>query len=87
MTIDSYSFAEDGRGFTIRFDDKSGGPREPEKLSEMIRRMRDVAHDFDFDLCHWGSESSMEKYYRGYFAFMDEMAVKYGPTVLENDDE
>ena len=54
-----------GDDICIGFDDKSASDRTKEQLSEMILKMKEVANEYDFDLKHWGNESSAEKYYIG----------------------
>lgn len=39
----------------IIFDDKNGENRSKAEIGEMIRRMRDIANEYGFDLNQWGS--------------------------------
>lgn len=39
----------------VIFDDKTAENRDKVKIGQMIRRMRDIANEYDFDLHQWGA--------------------------------
>lgn len=39
----------------VIFDDKTAEDRDKAQIGEMIRRIRDIANEYDFDLSQWGT--------------------------------
>ena len=57
-----------GEDFFVRFDDKTGEPKDT--IEEMVDRMTEIANEYDFDLSCFGPWSAAGKIIDGERAIM-----------------